>query len=342
MIRIFERIGTPFVTTKHSKMKKEPPYPLQFRPLIKQTIWGGSKLGQLLGKDIGDQDNYAESWEVVDHGQDQSIVSNGPLAGQSLSQLIQRDRSWLLGQSVDSASFPLLLKYLDCNRVLSVQVHPDDAYGAKMAVPDHGKTEAWYVVDAEPNSLIYAGLKTGVSRNQLAQAMADGETDRVLHSFHPARGDCVFIPAGTVHALGAGLVIAEIQQSSNTTFRLFDWNRVDSDGQPRPLHLQQSLEVTDYLSGPIQPRKSDRSASGWQSLVECDKFTLWSLENGRDVVGGNDRFHILTVPCGNAVLSTDTQEISMTRGQSLMLPAAMPQCSISVESDSTVLMATVS
>ncbi|MCS7466676.1 class I mannose-6-phosphate isomerase [Stieleria sp. ICT_E10.1] len=319
--------------------EKESPYPLQFRPLIKQTLWGGSKLGQLLGKPIGDEQNYAESWEIVDHGQDQSVVQNGPLAGQTLSGLIQNDAAWTLGESSEEAKFPLLLKYLDCNRVLSVQVHPDDAYGATMDVPDRGKTEAWYVVDVEPGSLIYAGLRSGVDRDALAEAMAAGETDRVLHSFQPSRGDCVFIPAGTVHALGAGLVIAEIQQSSNTTFRLFDWNRVGADGNPRPLHIEQSLAVTDYQSGPVEALKSDPSAFAWQRLVACDKFVLSSLENGSDVVGGDGRFHILTVPIGTATLTTDDASIELQRGQSLLLPAAMPECSIAVHADSTVLRA---
>ncbi|QEG01630.1 putative mannose-6-phosphate isomerase GmuF [Stieleria maiorica] len=318
---------------------KESPYPLIFRPLIKQTLWGGSKLGQLLGKPIGDENNYAESWEIVDHGQDQSVVENGPLAGKTLSGLIQNDASWTLGKSTSDAMFPLLLKYLDCNRVLSVQVHPDDAYGQTMQVPDRGKTEAWYVVDVQPGSLIYAGLKRGVDREALAEAMAAGETDRVLHSFSPNPGDCVFIPAGTVHALGAGLVIAEIQQSSDTTFRLFDWNRIGADGNPRPLHVEQSLEVSDYESGPVQARQSDPAIDGWQRLVACDKFELSSLEKGSGEVGGDQRFHILTVPHGTATLHTPTETMELSRGQSVLLPAAMPECSISVDAESTVLRA---
>ena len=346
MIGTFERIGPLFVTAKQTKMISESPYPLRFRPLIKQTIWGGSKLGRLLGKSIGGEDNYAESWEVVDHGRDQSIVENGPLAGKTLTELIQSSPQWVLGggqrglgDGQAEATFPLLLKYLDCNRVLSVQVHPDDDYGAKMEIPDRGKTEAWYVVDVEPGSLIYAGLKTGVDRNSLAQAMAAGETDRVLHSFHPEPGDCVFIPAGTVHALGAGLVIAEIQQSSDTTFRLFDWNRVGVDGAPRTLHVDQSLEVSDYQSGPVRPRKTDKTVVGWQSLVRCDKFALSSLENGSAPVGGDGRFNILTVPSGKAVLTTSDDVMQLARGQSILLPAAMSRCTVTAEEASTVLLA---
>ena len=209
-----------------------------------------------------------------------------------------------------------------------------------METPDRGKTEAWYVVDVEPESLIYAGLQEGVDRAALAEAMQAGETDRVLHAFHPAAGDCVFIPAGTVHALGAGLVIAEIKQSSDTTFRLFDWNRVGADGQPRPLHVEQSLDVSDYHSGPVQPRRSDRTATGWQSLVECDKFRLTSLENGSDRIGGDHRFHIVTVPRGAATLEFQGGEWSLKRGQSILLPAALGECQLTVANDSTVLAAT--
>ena len=321
-------------------MIQDSPYPLRFRPLIKQTIWGGSKLGSLLGKTIGGEGNDAESWELVDHGEDQSVVESGPLSGKTLSQLIGLDAEWLLGQAASESAFPLLLKYLDCNRVLSVQVHPDDAYGATMDVPDRGKTEAWYVVDAEPGSLVYAGLKPGVDRQALADAVAEKRTDSVLHSFEASPGDCVFIPAGTVHALGAGLVIAEIQQSSDTTFRLFDWNRVGADGQPRQLHIEQSLDVSDYESGPVQPKRSDRSVSGWQSLVRCDKFELRSLEQGADIIGGDGKFHILTIPRGSATINGDGQTVRLDRGQSILLPAASKECSISVEKDSTALTAT--
>lgn len=319
---------------------QDSPYPLRFRPLIKQTIWGGRKLGDMLGKPIGAENNYAESWELVDHGDDQSVVTNGPLAGTTLQQLLARAPEWVLGSDAQEPQFPLLLKYLDCNRVLSVQVHPDDQYGATLSVPDRGKTEAWYVVDAEPESVIYAGLKSGVDRAALADAMAAGETDRVLHAFHPEPGDCVFIPAGTVHALGAGLVIAEIQQSSDTTFRLFDWNRVGADGQPRPLHIEQSLDVTDYASGPVHARKSNRELAGLQNLVSCDKFTLSVLERGDCELKPTRRCQILTVPRGTAVLHTPDETVTLQCGQTVLLPAAMPACELSVQADATALIAT--
>ncbi|TWU56154.1 type I phosphomannose isomerase catalytic subunit [Rubripirellula reticaptiva] len=314
------------------------PYPLSFRPVLKQTIWGGRRLGQQLGKPIGDESNYAESWEVVDHGDDQSIVANGELAGQTLASVIANHRKWLLGKHVPDGPFPLLLKYLDCNRVLSVQVHPDDAYALKMPKPDLGKTEAWFVVAADPGSLIYAGLKQGVDQQMLREAIAAGQTEQALHSFNPSIGDVVFIPAGTIHALGAGLLIAEIQQSSDTTFRLFDWNRVDERGNSRPLHVDQSLSVTDYVSGPVAPRRCEEGVAGWQTMVECDKFVMQVMEEGTAKVGGDGKFHILTVPRGTVTLSVAGQSMKLDAGATVMLPAAIGSCNVAVQAAGTAVM----
>ena len=206
-------------------------YPLKFRPVLKQTIWGCRRLGTQLGKPIGDEKNYAESWEIVDHGDDQSVVADGPLKGKTLAQLISDHPDWFPVSGADAAAFPLLLKYLDCNRVLSVQVHPDDRYAKAMTPPDLGKTEAWYIVASDPGSLIYAGLKTGVDRQVLQRAVSGGRMEEVLHSFHPAPGDVVFIPAGTVHALGEGLLVAEIQAIRHTLDAgnvVGHWTRFDS------------------------------------------------------------------------------------------------------------------
>ncbi len=314
-------------------------YPLTFEPIFKRLIWGGRRLGEQLGKPIGEESDYAESWEIVDHGPDQSIVSNGPLAGQSLRQLILDHPSWLLGEALGVGQFPLLLKYLDCNRVLSVQVHPDDAYAAAMEIPDLGKTEAWYIVAAESASLVYAGLKQGVDRAALQAAIRMGEIEQHLHSFHPAAGDIVFIPAGTVHALGAGLLVAEIQQSSDTTFRLFDWNRVDADGNPRQLHLSQGLAVTDYDSGPVAVRRSDQSAQGMQTMVRCDKFVISVINRGSATIGGDNKFHVLTVPHGNASLHCGQSLTPLAAGQSVLLPAAIEPCRLSIANSGTVLSA---
>ena len=313
------------------------PYPLRFRPILKQTIWGGRRLGDTLGKPIGDRDDYAESWEVVDHGKDQSVVENGPLAGRSLRLLMLDHKTWLMGEHASERQFPLLFKYLDCNDILSVQVHPNDKYAGNMPVPDRGKTEAWYVVSSQPESVIFAGLQPGTRREDLEEAVGQGDLNDVLHSFHPEAGDCVFIPAGTVHALGKGLLIAEIQQASDTTFRLFDWNRVDKDGNSRKLHVEQSLNVTNFRVGPVEPSKSKRDGRGWQSLVLCDKFSLQSLENGSAEIGGDRKFHILSVPRGTATIAYGDETLSLSTGDSVLLPAAMKQVKVELGEQSTVL-----
>ncbi|TWU59131.1 putative mannose-6-phosphate isomerase YvyI [Rubripirellula tenax] len=321
-------------------------YPLTFHPVLKQTIWGGRRLGTQLGKPIGADSNYAESWDIVDHGADQSVVADGPLAGKTLAEVIASNRKWLLGDvdvkgidSKGSGRFPLLFKYLDCNRVLSVQVHPDDRYAAQMSQPDLGKTEAWYVVAADPGSLIYAGLKSDVNKATLREAVQAGQTEQALHSFQPQVGDIVFIPAGTVHALGAGLVIAEIQQSSDTTFRLFDWNRVDEQGNSRPLHISKSLDVTDYASGPVMPRRPDEEVAGWQTMVQSDKFVMQLMTKGVDTLGGDGKFHIVTVPRGRVTLEFAGETQTLGAGTTMLLPAASSTCKVAVPSPDSVVMA---
>lgn len=312
-------------------------YPLRFQPILKQTIWGGRRLGTTLKKNLGDAEDYAESWEIVDHGDNQSIVTNGALAGATLKELIQRNKDFLFGDAAEFVDFPLLLKYLDCNRVLSVQVHPDDSYGLRMTPPDLGKTEAWYILESEPQSMVYAGLKSGVTRKELKQAISEGEAEKTLHAFHPDKGDVIFIPAGTVHALGAGLLVAEIQQSSNTTFRLHDWNRVDGDGNSRELHINESLEVTDFDRGPITPHRAKSNVPRWQEMVRCDKFVMKLLNTGTESVGGDHRFHILTIPKGSATLQCTTGDYRLSTGESVLLPASMTQTTVCASPNSVVL-----
>src|SRR5204863_3257866 len=175
-------------------------------------------------------------------------------------ELVMQEGPALFGRHYPRDQFPLLLKFLDCNQTLSVQVHPNDEQAAKLDPPDLGKTEAWVVLAADPGSKIYAGLKPGVDRQTLEAAVANGRCEKCLHEFEPHVGDCVFIEAGTVHALGAGLLVAEIQQASDTTYRLFDWNRVDRDGKPRQLHVEEALDVTDYTRGPVNPLTPKRTA----------------------------------------------------------------------------------
>ncbi len=320
-----------------------PLYPLKFQPLLKRYLWGGRRLGTLLGKALGEGNDYAESWEVADHRQDQSIVANGPLAGTRLDRLMAAHGRELLGRHAPLPRFPLLFKYLDCQQNLSVQVHPDDAAAARLDPPDLGKTEAWVILDAQPGSRVYAGLKFGFDRASLAREVSRGRTTLCLNSLEPRAGDCIFIPAGTVHALGEGLLVAEIQQASDTTYRLFDWDRLGPDGQPRQLHIDQALGAIDYkapIVKPRQPQATDRPFV--KRLVECDKFVLdrWRID-GLEELGGDQRFHILSVLDGELFVgsaaavaargNTTSDEVSLfslIRGQTLLVPASVTDVTV--------------
>lgn len=232
--------------------------PLLFNPVLKRIRWGGRRLGTLLGKPLGPHDDYAESWEIADMGPVQSTVATGPLRGTTLADLIAQQAPALLGvPAADSAAvaaqFPLLVKFLDASDRLSLQVHPDDAQAQRAGVGPRGKTEAWIVLDALPNATLFAGLQPGVTRQQLAAAVLSGQVEPLLHRVAVQPGDCLFIPAGTVHALGEGVLLAEVQQSSDTTYRLYDWNRVDATGQPRELHVEAGLACVDFERGPVTP-----------------------------------------------------------------------------------------
>ncbi|MEZ6137798.1 MAG: type I phosphomannose isomerase catalytic subunit [Pirellulaceae bacterium] len=305
-------------------------YPLRVQPHFRDYLWGGRKLQSRLGKTLPDKGLWAESWELIDHPEHSSLVANGELAGKSLREISRISPQWLLGQrrqDGESPSLPLLLKYLDCQRVLSVQVHPDDVYAQAMVPPDLGKTEAWYIIDAEPGSVLYAGLQPGVTSEALREAIASGTVENCLHKIEPQPGDCIFIPAGTVHALGAGLLVAEIQQASNTTFRLFDWNRVDANGQPRMLHIDQALQVIDFESGPraLQiPQPTEQA--GRERMVGCNKFCLDRLAAHDDAykIASDGNFHFLTAPGGGVELRGETFETMQLRiGESVLIPAAM-------------------
>ena len=299
-------------------------YPLRFEPVLRRYLWGGRRLETVLGKSLAPGNDYAESWEVVDHGDDQSLVAAGPLAGETLGSLVGQRGAELLGRHHPRPCFPLLFKFLDARRTLSVQVHPDDARAARSDPPDLGKTEAWVVLAAEPGSLIYAGLKPGTDRQALARELERGTTDLCLHRFEPQVGDCVFLPAGVVHSLGQGVLVAEVQQSSDTTYRVFDWNRVDADGKPRQLHIQQALEAIDYQAGPVEPQSPQPTQRPHvERLVACEHFVLdrWQIEAPQPV-GGDDRFHIVAVLQGTVLMAADRSAEPLTKGQNALVPAA--------------------
>ncbi|HVX61356.1 MAG TPA: type I phosphomannose isomerase catalytic subunit [Pirellulales bacterium] len=302
-----------------------PLYPLRFEPIFKRYLWGGRRLASALGKLIGDGGDYAESWEICDREAERSVVAEGPLAGITLSELMSTHGKALLGRHAPQPRFPLLFKFLDAQKTLSVQVHPDNHRAARLDPPDFGKTEAWVVLDADPGSLIYAGLKRGFDRAALERELARGTCELCLHQFQPQPGDCIFLPAGVVHAIGAGLLIAEIQQASDVTYRLYDWNRVGADGKPRQLHLEQALEAIDYAYGPAHPQQPQATERAHVSrLVDCDEFVLdrWQFDQPQPA-GGDERCHFLAVLSGEISVAGDPANRPLGKGATVLIPAAL-------------------
>lgn len=326
--------------------------PLRFAPLFRRYLWGGRRLKTLLRKPLGAESDYAESWELVDRGDDQSRVLAGPWQGRTLGDLLAKFPVEILG--TDAArwertfpsgerrvAFPLLFKFLDAQRDLSVQVHPNDEQAARLSPPDLGKTEAWVVLHADAGAKLYAGLKRGFDRAALEREVHRQTTELCLHVVEPRPGDCFFIPAGTIHALGAGLVVAEIQQSSDTTFRLFDWNRLGPDGQPRPLHVRQALEVIDVERGPVAAqlpitlREADPRV---ERLVDCEKFVLdrWTASSATPL-GGDGQPHLIVVLTGELQLSGDPINQPLGVGQVALLPAGISPVATRVAGPSVFL-----
>lgn len=302
--------------------------PLAFTPILRRLVWGGRRLGTLLGKPIGDGDDYAESWELADYHDQVSVVRGGPYAGVSLRDLVLGRPADLLGKArANQGQFPLLVKLLDARENLSVQVHPDDALGRELA-NDRGKTEAWVVLDAEPGSAIYAGLKPGVDRETLRRGIDSGQVEPLLHRIDPKPGDCLLIEAGTVHALGGGVLVAEIQQMSDATFRVFDWNRVGADGKPRELHVEKAMRCIDFDRGPVDPVVPAplvlENGDVREPLVACAYFELerWTLSAATEI-GRDDRFTILMTLDGEALVRAPRGDLPLRRGETILLPASI-------------------
>jgi mannose-6-phosphate isomerase len=222
----------------------------------------------------------------------------------------------------------LLFKFLDANKMLSVQVHPNDEQASQLDPPDLGKTEAWLILAAELGSCLYAGLREGTTRADFHNALRQGTVEECLNRIEPRVGDCIFIPAGTVHALGSGLVVAEIQQASDTTFRLFDWNRLDANGNPRALHIEQGLAVTDFNRGPVTPQVDSKEAST-ETLVECDKFVMRRHTVQKSItVGGDDRCHIVVVVDGEVKVEGDLASCDLAFGQAMLIPTSVGETKV--------------
>src|SRR5512138_666986 len=256
-------------------------YPLTFNPIFKDRVWGGRRLEQLYRKSLPPGVPIGESWEISDRPGDVSVIANGPLAGKDLHWVVENHPRELLGnRSLHAGRFPLLIKILDAQDKLSLQVHPPASKAA--ALGGEPKTEMWYIADAEPGAELYVGLRRGSTRAEFEAKLKTGTVAECFHRLEVKAGDTMFLPSGRVHAIGSGLVIFEIQQNSDTTYRVFDWNRVGLDGKPRQLHVAESLasiDFQDFEPGLVHARPRVRGAAQVQSLVDDPLFKVeaWQL-----------------------------------------------------------------
>ena len=286
-----------------------PDGPLVFAPFARPMVWGGRRLSEHLGKRLPGPGPYGESWEISAHPLHHSRVAAGPLAGLTLAEVAARWPRALYGDAAP-ARFPWLVKFLDCHQRLSVQVHPSDAQVGRWSAEPSGKTECCVVLHAEPGAVVYAGLRPGVGRADLERHAAAGTVEACLHAFAPRAGDCVHLPAGTVHATGGGLVLAEVQQTSDATLRLFDWNRVGPDGKPRQLHVAAALDAIDWSDpgpvGPVVPARLPDPAAGVaaERLVACPHFVLERFRVGAAFAPPEGRLSAWAVLDGAAELVT--------------------------------------
>jgi mannose-6-phosphate isomerase len=300
---------------------------LPMQPYLREMVWGGRRLESLFGKQLPPQKPIGEAFELSAYSERESRVAAGPLAGRDLRGLLTQYRQALVGESVWARygeEFPLLIKLLDPQQDLSIQVHPDDAYAQKNDLGPLGKMEAWFVLHSDGGRIAY-GLKPGVERQDLAQAAADGRVEEVVEFYTARRGDVVFSPPGTVHALCSGVIIYEVQQSSDLTFRLFDYNRLGLDGKRRDLHIEQSLEVIDFkaeLPGVVPWRQLPGVSEEGGLLVNADYF---QLELHRPAAAKTHRpaevFRALTLISGRATVRSGEEHYPVSTGSTVLVPA---------------------
>lgn len=285
-------------------------HPIRFTPIHQSRIWGGRRMETLLGHTLPDQTTpFGEAWAVSDRAEAQSVTADGL----TLHDLWTKHRAEVFGSSAPSSErFPLLMKILDACDDLSIQVHPPAEKAAELK--GEPKTEMWFIAHADPDAKIYAGLKSGVTQADFEKALQNGTVADVVHVIQPRTGDCLFIPSGRVHAIGAGLLIYEIQQNSDTTYRVFDWNRVGLDGKPRALHVQESLQSINFDD--FEPRVQDVAPDG--TLVKCDYFNV-KLCDCAEAAGKTGEGVTLAVTSGEVSVGGTT----LKAGDFALIPACM-------------------
>ncbi|MGN0664941.1 MAG: type I phosphomannose isomerase catalytic subunit [Huintestinicola sp.] len=300
-------------------------YPIKLKPAFKDYLWGGTRLRDDFGKDC-DFDKIAESWELSCHKDGNSVVANGEFAGLTLAEYIEKQGKAVLGSNCQRFdNFPILIKLIDAKDNLSVQVHPDNEY-AQRVEGEYGKTEMWYIVDCDEGASLLYGFKHEISKDEFRERIENNTLLEVTNSVPVKKGDVFFIEAGTLHAIGKGILIAEIQQNSNTTYRIYDYGRVGADGKPRQLHIDKAVEVTNLCPAKQYPETPVITNDGWSSklLASCEYFTVNALDisSKASLEATEKSFVNILVVDGNCVLSSSgCEDMNITKGESVFIPA---------------------
>ncbi len=320
--------------------------PLVFEPVYKDYPWGGRSIAKVYNR-LGTPEVCAESWEIAARPDGDSIVKNGRFAGRSLTTLAAKFGSSLTGTCApDPYRFPLLFKLIDARERLSVQVHPDEP--SARLTGGEPKTEVWMILDSLPGACLYAGLRRdGCDSDKLRQALSDGTADQLLMRLEATPGQALFIPGGLIHAIGAGCLIYEIQQNSNTTYRLFDWNRTGPDGKTRTLHIEEAMRSINWsLSAPkLTPPVIEHEASNnrWSSVSRCAFFSIRLLEASAPerVKMDGASFHALFTADGSLDLSANGETVRLTKGTSALIPADAGEYTVTPQKTAELLLTTL-
>jgi len=316
-------------------------YPLKFSPILKDKIWGGTKLKSLFDKPAK-TDKLGESWELSGYEGDESVVTNGFLKGNNLTELIEIYMGELIGDTIFDEygmSFPLLFKLIDANENLSIQVHPGDEVAAERH-NSYGKTEMWYVVDADPGSELIIGFSEDCSRETYLEAMASDRVEDLLQKVPVAKGDVFFIPAGRVHAIGKGVVVAEIQQSSDITYRIYDYKRKDDNGNERELHTEQALDVISFEASKHPKTVYTPVLNETTPLVTCDYFTTNMVRFNKRLdrhYASLDSFVSYMCLEGSFIIEFEGDKTTVTKGDTVLIPASIDELTLTPDGEVTLL-----
>jgi mannose-6-phosphate isomerase len=316
-------------------------YPLTFQPIFKERVWGGRNLARLYGKQLPPQVPIGEDWEISDRPGDASVITNGPLAGRNLRWLVKNHAGALLGNvKPQNGRFPLLVKILDAQNNLSLQVHPPASKAAELG--GEPKTEMWFIADAAPGAELFVGLKRGVTREDFERKLRERLVADCFHRVKVRAGDAMLLPSGRVHAIGAGLVIFEIQQNSDTTYRLFDWNRAALNAKPRRLHIAESLasiDFNDFEPAPVKSAFSGDDRVKVRPLVRDALFTVEAWQMAANAVAPLKPRTMQIIACLSGKLSVDGGRITveLSPGEFCLVPASLDATSLRARTAATLL-----